>query len=104
METNAGQSQRYDIMQNAKGDILIMIDSYEGGPENPRVLYDGGDTILLYRSRESAIFLNNIEEEARKPVKTVSEVLVAEFENNDFVREYKVPVRIVKNLKAVIEA
>lgn len=94
----------YHILQNAKGDILIMIDSYDGGPENPRVVYDGGDTMLLYRSRESVVFLRNINEDARKPIKSVDEILIVEFdEEDDVAREYKAPLRIVKSVEALLQ-
>lgn len=98
------QKNRYDILQNSEGNILIMIDSYPGGPENPRVVYDGGDTILLYRSRESAVFLKNIQEDARKHIKSVDEVAIVEFDVEDEVaREYMAPMRLVKNLEAVVQ-
>ena len=95
------QSGRYDMLQNAAGEILIIIEYREGGPENPRLVYDGGEQALLYRSRESAFMLNAIAPEARMPLKSVSEVLMVEIENDDVAREYKVPVRIVRSLKAL---
>ena len=45
------ESSRYDILQNEEGEILIIIDSRAGGPEEPRFVYDGGETALLYRSQ-----------------------------------------------------
>lgn len=49
-DINSEQEGRYDILQNNEGAILIMIKQRRGGPENPRFVYDGGDTALLYRS------------------------------------------------------
>ena len=93
----------YDILQNAAGEILIIIRYRNGGPENPRLIYDGGKQALLYRSRESAVMLDNINEEARMPLKSVSEVLMVELENEDVAREYMVPLRPVKNLEALMK-
>lgn len=93
----------YDILQNAAGEILIIIRYRNGGPENPRLIYDGGQQALLYRSRESAVMLNNINEAARQPLKSVSEVLMVELENDDVAREYMVPLRPVKNLEALMK-
>ncbi|MBE6452856.1 MAG: hypothetical protein E7012_05150 [Alphaproteobacteria bacterium] len=92
----------YDILQNAAGEILIIIKHRRGGPENPRFVYDGGETALLYRSRESSVFLGNITDDARSPLKIVDEILVAEIDGDEVAREYLVPVRIVRNLKAVL--
>ena len=92
----------YEILQNAAGEILIMIQQRRGGPENPRFVYDGGETALLYRSRESSVFLGGINQEARQPLKAVDEVLVAEIDGEEVAREYLVPVRLVRDLKAVL--
>ena len=92
----------YEILQNAAGEILIMIKQRRGGPENPRFVYDGGDTALLYRSRESSVFLGNINESARQPLKSVDEVLIAELDGDEVAREYVVPVRLIRDLKAVL--
>ena len=101
---NAPESSEgtYEILQNAAGEILVMIKQRRGGPENPRFVYDGGETALLYRSRESSVFLGGINESARSPLKSVDEVLVAEIDGDEVAREYMVPVRIVRDLKAVL--
>ena len=98
---DATQEGRYDILQNAAGEILIIIKYHEGGPENPRLVYDGGETALLYRSRESAVLLEAINAKARGPLKSVDEVQMVEVEGDDVAREYKVPVRIIKSLQAL---
>lgn len=101
-DINAEQEGRYDIFQNDNGEVLIIIKQRRGGPENPRFVYDGGDKALLYRSRESAVFLNEINNEARPPLKNVDEVLVAELDGEEVAREYTVPVRIVRSLDALL--
>ena len=98
---SASQEGRYDILQNAAGEILIIIKYHEGGPENPRLVYDGGSTALLYRSRESAVLLEEINPKARTPLMSVDEVIMVEVENDDVAREYQVPVRIIKSLESL---
>lgn len=100
-DINSEQEGKYDILQNAAGEILIIIKYREGGPENPRLVYDGGPHALLYRSRESAVMLDSINVKARQPLKSVDEVIMVEIEDDDVAREYKVPVRIVKDLEAL---
>lgn len=92
---------RYEMLQNAAGEILIITDYRSSPPDNPRLVYDGGDQALMYRSRESAFMMNSIAEEARPALSNVEEVLVVEVENDDVAREYKVPVRLVRSLKAL---
>ncbi len=102
-DNSAKNEGQYDILQNSAGEILIIIKYRDGGPENPRLVYDGGDQALLYRSRESAVMLDAINEDARKPLKSVSEVLMVELEDDDVAREYRVPVRAVKSLEALMK-
>lgn len=97
------QESRYDILQNEAGEILIIINSRSGGPENPRFVYDGGDTALLYRTKDSAVVFNGIALAARLPLKSVSSMLIVEVENEDVEREYVVPVRVVKDVKSLIK-
>ena len=99
-DINSEQEGRYDILQNGAGEILIIIKYREGGPENPRLVYDGGAQALLYRSRESAVLLDAINMAARQPLKS-DEVLMVEIEDDDVAREYKVPVRIVRSLESL---
>ena len=46
-DINSEQEGRYDILQNGAGEILIIIKYREGGPENPRLVYDCGAQALL---------------------------------------------------------
>jgi len=101
MSTN--KENRFDILQNEEGEILIIIDSYAGGPENPRFVYDGGKTALLYRTKDSAVVFNEIPESAHIPLKSVSTMLIVEVENDDVAREYTVPVRLVKDINLYLK-
>ena len=92
------QESRFDILQNDEGEILIIMNSFAGGPENPRFVYDGGKTALLYRTKEKAVIFNDIPKGARIPLKSVSSMLIVEVENEDVAREYTVPVRVVKDI------
>ena len=99
-----GQKGKYSILQNAKGEIMLMMDSRIGGPENPRFIYDGSDVALLYRSQESSVAFRGIEQGARLPLKSVTEILVVEIENDDVEREYIVPVRLIKDVSKLINS
>ncbi len=94
---------RYDILQNDKGDILLIIQQRNGGAENPLFVYDGSQYALLYRSHESTVLFDDIAEGARMPLKSVSEMQIVEISNDEVIREYKAPVRIVKDVKALLD-
>ena len=104
MSTNElEQESRYDILQNKKGEILIIIKSRAGGPENPRFIYDGGATALLYRTKDMAVVFRGVAEGARKPLKMVASMLVVEVDGEEVIREYDVPVRLVKDVESLIK-
>lgn len=99
---NVGVKGKYSILQNEKGEIMIMLNARGGGPENPRFIYDGSGMALLYRGPDSSVAFKDIYEEAREPLKSVTEVLIVEVLNDDVEREYPVPVRIVKDVYNLI--
>ena len=104
MSTNElEQESRYDILQNKMGEILIIINSRAGGPENPRFIYDGGATALLYRTKDMAVVFRGVAEGARKPLKMVTSMLIVEVDGDEVIREYDVPVRIVKDVESLIK-
>ena len=100
-DTGETQEGRYDILQNAAGEILIIIKYHEGDPDNPRIVYDGTETALLYRSKESAVLLEHINLKAREPLMKVENVLIVEVKDDDVAREYKVPMRKIRSLKSL---
>ena len=101
---NGSQEEgRYEVIKNNSGEILILISCKAGGPENPRIVYDGGEKALLYRSRESSIMLGGIPEEARPHIKAVDEALIVEVEGTEVAREYMCPIRSVKSLDNLIK-
>lgn len=94
--------KKYEILQNGAGEILIIIGYRSGGPVNPKIVYDGGSAVLLYRNEESSMFLTNISPEARQPLQYADNITVAEVENDEVIREYIVPVRLIKDMKEIL--
>lgn len=105
MQSNLNAAQqykgRYDIMQNDKGQLLIIIDYHESAPYMPRLVHDGGTKALLYRNRDCAMTIDELQLEAAKALSAAEEVLITEIQEDDVAREYKVPVRHVKSLAAL---
>ncbi|MBO7098140.1 MAG: hypothetical protein J6W11_05850 [Alphaproteobacteria bacterium] len=101
--TTQDERSRYDILQNERGEILIIIKERKGPAENPIFVYDGTQYALLYRSHESSVFFDDIAEGAHEPLKAVDILHVVEISDDDVVREYKAPVKIVKDVKALMD-
>lgn len=101
LSNESGVKGRYSILQNADGEIMVMIEAREGEPDNSRFIFDGNVALLL-RNIDSSIVFRNIEPEAKKALQEVEEVLVVEVLNDGVEREYKVPVRFVKDVNSLI--
>lgn len=91
----------YCINSNT-GEVLLVTDSRTSEPENPRFVYDGGDTMILYRDLDSAVNINNIGEEAESILNKAEEILIREISGDDCFLEYKAPIRRVKSLEALL--
>lgn len=102
LSNEIGAQGAYSILQNANGEIMVMISSREGEPDNPHFIYDGKDTALLYRSPESSMAFRHIDEGAKEPLRNVKEVLIVEIEDDDVAREYNAPVRMVNDVNKLI--
>ena len=94
--TGTGRLLRH--IANGAGDLLISIRARAGEPDHPQIVYDGGKHALLYRQQGFSITLDFIHPDARAPLAHAESVLIVEFEGGELVREYEVPVRIVKKL------
>lgn len=92
-------TNRYDLLQNGAGEIMIIINGEDSPPENPRIVYDEGDEMMLYINKTRALMLNSLTIEAQKAMLNIENVLVVEVKDDDVLREYNVPVRIVKKLR-----
>ena len=95
-------SKKYEILQNAAGEVLIIIGYRNGGPVEPKVVYDGGSSVLLYRNKESSVFLTNVDEKARNPIMYSDRIIIAEVENDEVIREYFAKVRLIKDMKDIL--
>ena len=95
---------RYDILQNDQGEIVIILSARKGGPENPRIVTDGhNNTVLLYRHKQSAVYLNGLNEQALSAIVNVDNIRVAEIYGDEVMREYYVPVRTVIDITKFLD-
>lgn len=95
------QKARYDILSNEKGQVMLIIQSRKNEPVNPLLLVSGtyDSAAILYRCEENAVYFDDMAEDAYNAIVKVDQVLVVEMSDDDLVREYKVPVSVVKDVK-----
>lgn len=97
----SAKKYRYDIVTNGRGQVMLIIRSREQEPANPLLLvserYDS--LSILYRCEENAVYFDDMAEDAYNVIVKVDQVWVVEMSDDGLVREYKVPVRIVKDVK-----
>ena len=93
---------RYDILTNDKGQVMLVIQSREKEPDNPLLVISGtyDSMSLLYRCAENAVYFDDLAMEAHAAIVKVEQVWVVEVSDEDVVREYKVPVRVVKDVRS----
>ena len=92
------ENDRFDILKNENGELFIIIGLKKGEPDNPRFVIDKSGKALLYRSRESAIWLEQIDQRAVDAIREVEEVRLLEVNDDDVDRDYRVPVRAIESL------
>lgn len=92
----------YQILQDHDGDLVLILNPQPMDPKEPIFIYDGGDTALLFRDWDSNVRLKNISEEARPILKDADDIYVVEIQDEEILRDYMAPIRLVRNVKALI--
>ena len=92
----------YSIFKNDKGELALLIGVQPSDPDEPMLIYDGGDMAVLFRDWGSTIALDNLDESVRPVLKESKEIRVIEAKGEDFVRDYSARIRIVRNVRSMI--
>ena len=88
----------FNILKNSEGNLMFLVHARMGGAENSKVVYDGGQTALLYKTDKDIVMLDFIHPAIRADLKKKKEVLIVEVEGGAIVREYMATVKTVKTL------
>jgi hypothetical protein len=73
----------YDILQNSAGDIMFCIQTRDGEPVQPEVLYSGGVNALYRRRPDQIILLDEVHPDVREALRNAKKILIAEFNPDD---------------------
>ncbi len=89
----------YQVVVNAHSQMAFIIPAQENTPKSPKLVYNGGDAALLYRTVSDILVLDKLHEEAQKHLKQVSFVVIVEADYASGLTVYDYQVRVVKTGK-----
>ena len=95
------QMKNYTTFVTEKGDLVIVLPLVEDAePLNSKVLYDGKEHALLYRTPNEVIILDYLNEVAQAIMKQAGQVLIFEVDLNqqDIIRDYFSSVILTEEL------
>lgn len=93
------QEKKYEVIQNPEGELLFGVKARENEPQEPRLLYAGGEHALFYRSQAETTLLDFLPELAQETLRKLPKVSVAEFsDNEEMLRFYEMPVHNLAKL------
>lgn len=91
----------FNILKNGMGQLMILIHAHMGGVRTPKIVYDGGQAALLYRTNSAPVLLDFIHPAIRRDLRGQNEVLVVETDNGAIIREYTTMVQVVPTLPLI---
>lgn len=86
----------YEIMITRDGDLFFALAASKENPENPIMVYDGGNHATFYRTSEDVVLLDYINKDIQKALKNSDYVTVMEIdkETEEVVRNYRARIKI----------
>ncbi|MDR3126396.1 MAG: hypothetical protein LBT92_02070 [Rickettsiales bacterium] len=98
------QAAVYEIRTNEYGRLCAVLltprGGYPGEPENPQLVYDGGEHAILYKNKETSVILDYINPAAREKLLGEPRILIAECPAPDGgdIKDYIAEVVAVKKI------
>ena len=91
------QLESYTAFLTEEGKLVLVVPPVGANvPEDPKIVYDGGEHALFYKTPTQVYILDYLNEVARAALREQSSILLFEV-NTDFqiiVRDYDVPVEL----------
>ena len=95
------REDNFNILKNGVGNLMILIRARMGGVKSPSIIYDGGQSALLYRTEKTPLILDYIHPAIREDLKNKKDVLVVETNEGSVVREYISNIQVVPALPKI---
>lgn len=92
------RENKFNILKNAAGELMILIRARMDNAAKPELLYDGGKYAMLYRTTGNTIVLDFIHPEVRDILTKTDSILVVEAQGQSIVREYFSKVKVMEKI------
>ncbi len=77
------QAKIYMFITNDRGEKCLFLTPqapYINKPENPEIIYDGGENAILYRNKNENIIIDYIPEKEKENLVNAKEILTVEYD------------------------
>lgn len=91
----------YDVLQNAFGEVLFAVRARMGNASTPRLVYDGHNQAIFYRTPKQPMLLDKIPHNVSQALLKVQKVLFVEVHDQSIIREYIAPLELVAHLPSI---
>lgn len=100
------QEKQYQILPTTDKGLVFAITMKPGAVRDPRVLYDGGNHALLYRSDEDVVILDFLEPRAKRMMQNLSKAHICEidYDMEEVEHLYEVHIHQIFQMPFDIEA
>ncbi len=107
MENRDKNAKIYLMLTNTENQKCIILTPNilpTSEPENPELVYDGGENAILYRNNTESVVIDNIPEKERDNLLTLKEILIVEYDvaNDKPNKEYMAGVVKTRNLEKIV--
>lgn len=89
----------YNAIITAEGPLVFVIKERNGEPQNPFILYDGGEHATFYRQDNETVLLDYLNEKVIPLLQEARKVIIFEIDDDlqEVVRDYEAYVKHVRN-------
>lgn len=96
--SNIKKEESYLVAINEDREIVFMISSKIGDPDNPSIIYDGKDHALFSRGNGEFIVLDYINPDIRSKLARAKEVVILEMKKDEILNAYYADLNIVNTV------
>lgn len=88
----------YNVIITAEGPLVFVVKTRDGEPNNPFILYDGGEHATFYRSEHETVLFDYLNEKVIPLLQEAEKAIIFEIDDDlqEVVKDYEVYVKHVK--------